>query len=156
MQKKLLTLLLALFVLVSSVTGYAALPVKQKPAISAAAVAADQTATTKTTSHWAHLLATPHRIIGQMKARLHYNDFAAQKNKPGWPGIVALVTGILGLFSIWLLIPFSLAAMIFGIVGLNRRYKNQGLALAGLILGAVELAIFLIVLIVVASFVVLL
>ena len=69
---------------------------------------------------------------------------------------MALVTGILGLFSIWLLIPFSLAAMIFGIVGLNRRYKNQGLALAGLILGAVELAIFLIVLIVVASFVVLL
>ena len=67
----------------------------------------------------------------------HYND-----DRPGWPGTYAMI-------SLYLFFP---AAIIFGIIGLNRKYKNRGLALTALIIaGAVTLGIILAI-VIVASF----
>ncbi|MBC7554754.1 MAG: DUF4190 domain-containing protein [Taibaiella sp.] len=68
----------------------------------------------------------------------------------GWPGIVSLVTGILGIAAlfmgsagavIFLFIPFGICALIFGIIGLKKKYVNRGMALAGLILGGLEMVV---------------
>ncbi len=59
-------------------------------------------------------------------------------NKPGWPGIVSLVCGILGIYFP-LAIILGPCALVFGIVGLNNKYKNKGMALAGVILGGIEI-----------------
>lgn len=60
----------------------------------------------------------------------------------GWEGIVSFVCGILSLISVatsWLCIP----AIIFGILGLHKRH--HGLALAGLIIGAIAFIVYILV-----------
>ncbi|GAA4468856.1 hypothetical protein GCM10023093_27290 [Nemorincola caseinilytica] len=69
---------------------------------------------------------------------------AASRDNSGWEGIVSLVCGILSLFTLytaWLCVP----AIIFGILGLRAGKKHRGLAIAGLILGAVAFVIYVLV-----------
>ncbi len=49
----------------------------------------------------------------------------------GWVGEIALALGIMGLF----LPLFSIAAILFGFIGMNRHNRNRGLAVAGFVLG---------------------
>ena len=62
------------------------------------------------------------------------------KKKIGWLGIVSISSGLIGL--IVGAIPFGIAAMAFGIVGVaGKRMKLKGLAIAGLILGAIDIIV---------------
>jgi hypothetical protein len=57
-----------------------------------------------------------------------------------WFGLAAIGSGIIGL-----LVPgVNLLAILFGILGMGRGCKAQGLAVAGFVLGILELALFLI------------
>lgn len=56
----------------------------------------------------------------------------------GWEGIVSLVCGILGLFTFYPAIP----AIVFGILGLGHNKAHHGMALAGLIIGAVTVVLY--------------
>lgn len=58
-----------------------------------------------------------------------------------WVGIVALLMGVLGTF-----IPgVNFLAILFGALGMGRKCQTGGLALAGLLLGILELIFYLIV-----------
>ena len=62
------------------------------------------------------------------------------KKKIGWLGVVAISSSVLGL--IVGAIPFGIGGIVFGILGLSgKRRKLKGLALAGLILGAIDILI---------------
>jgi hypothetical protein len=54
-------------------------------------------------------------------------------------GIASLITGIAGLFVAGLI--FGPIAIILGVIGLGRKRKLRGLAIAGLILGIIALVI---------------
>ena len=56
-----------------------------------------------------------------------------------WVGIAALGCGLLGL----LLPGLNLLAILFGVLGMGRGCKVQGLAVTGFILGVVELVLYL-------------
>jgi len=56
------------------------------------------------------------------------------RDTSGWEGIVALCCGILAVFTFGLT---AIPAIIFGALGIGRHKKNQGLAIAGLVLGIV-------------------
>ena len=72
-------------------------------------------------------------------------------------GLVSLIAGVLGLIFMFIpgigiiFIPLAVAAFVFGILGLKG--SNKGMAIAGLILGAVELLILLIAVAFVAAFI---
>lgn len=58
-----------------------------------------------------------------------------------WVGIIALFSGVLGLF-----VPgINFLAILLGALGMGRRCNTKGLAVAGFILGILELLFFLIV-----------
>lgn len=67
-----------------------------------------------------------------------YNNLAATAavDTNLW-GILSLVCGVLGIF----ILPFGIPALIFGIMGLKK--PGKGMAIAGLILGSVEVLILL-------------
>lgn len=95
------------------------------------------------------------KISTMAKAALHmYQQPVA--DKPGWPGVVSLVCAGAALLSLLgvgvLFLPFSIGAIVFGIVGLNSKYKNQGMATAGLVLGIIELVFFIIAIVLIAAF----
>lgn len=69
------------------------------------------------------------------------------RDTSGWEGIVALCCGILGLFTGIMAIP----AIIFGALGLARGKKNQGMAIAGLVLGILVLLIVALFIVAIAS-----
>ncbi len=57
-----------------------------------------------------------------------------------WYGIASMVAATLGLF-----IPgVYLLAILFGVLGMGRKCRAQGLAVAGFVIGMLELALFLI------------
>jgi len=76
---------------------------------------------------------------------------APQQGSSGWEGITALICGILGLCLLFtgpLGLVLSILAIIFGALGLGRGKPHHGMALAGLILGAVALLLLLLAVIV--------
>jgi hypothetical protein len=76
------------------------------------------------------------------------------REKQGWPGIVSLACGVVGLVSTLAWVPLGIAAIVFGIIGLNRRkYKFTGMALAGLILGGLEILLFILLVAIIAALV---
>ncbi len=80
---------------------------------------------------------------------LHQGDHEKDTKKSdtsGWEGIVALVCGILGVFTGILAIP----AIIFGAIGMKRGKQHRGLARAGFILGVVVVGIVLLFLMIAA------
>ena len=63
-----------------------------------------------------------------------YSDESTDKEDSGIYGILSLVFGLLGIFP---------AAIVLGVVGMEKHRKYRELAVAGLILGIVTLFIFL-------------
>ena len=61
------------------------------------------------------------------------------RDTSGWEGIVALVCGIVGVFTFWPAFP----AIVFGALGLGKGKKHHGLAMAGLILGVVSILLWI-------------
>jgi hypothetical protein len=62
------------------------------------------------------------------------------KDNSGWEGVVSLVSGLASILISSFVPPLlflALPAIIFGILGLCGNKKNKGMAIAGLILGAV-------------------
>jgi hypothetical protein len=85
---------------------------------------------------------TPSKLFPK---RYIYRDRSYRQGE--WIGIVAFSCGVLGLF-----IPgLNFAAILFGLLGIGKGSKLKGLAVAGFILGVIELLIFLIYGTVVAS-----
>ncbi len=69
---------------------------------------------------------------------------APEKHKSGWQGIASLVCGVAGLFTAYGWLILGICAIVFGAIGLNKsKHTNTGMALAGLILGSVEILLFL-------------
>lgn len=67
--------------------------------------------------------------------KMLYNNYTQNQ----WYGIAAIVTGLLGLF-----IPgVNFLAILFGVLGMARGCKAQGLAIAGFVLGVIALIVFL-------------
>ena len=77
--------------------------------------------------------------------------------KTNWLAIAAVIMGIAGVFSAWLLLP-SILALVFGLVSHSQIKRSaglqdgRGLAIAGLVLGADGVVVGLIWLLVFLSF----
>jgi hypothetical protein len=73
----------------------------------------------------------------------------------GWEGIVSLCTGILaffpGVFGLSTLL-FAISAIVFGALGMNRKKRHHGMAIAGLVLGILYFLIVALAVIFVLSF----
>lgn len=78
-----------------------------------------------------------------------YNEAAKHPNvlpiaynpykKNDWYGVAAIISGLLGLF-----IPgVNFLAILFGVLGMGRGCKAQGLAIAGFVIGVLEMVVFL-------------
>lgn len=110
------------------------------------------TITTQDTTTYSTAIARPnaseHKTVKRpfIPAIKHYlqgrNHYTA--GLPGWPGTLALIFGIAGVVGLFipvfgeLCILFWIAAIVFGIIGLNKqKYSRNGQALAGLIMGSV-------------------
>jgi len=64
------------------------------------------------------------------------------RNRPSeWVGIAAMLTGVIGLF-----VPgVNFLAILFGVLGMGRNCRTRGLAVAGFVLGVLELILFLLI-----------
>lgn len=76
----------------------------------------------------------------------------------GWEGIAAIICGGLSLILLFtpmalVSLPLGIAAVVFGALGSSRRKPHHGLAIAGLIMGALTLFIFILAILIVAAFV---
>ncbi len=75
-----------------------------------------------------------------------YSAYSPEPEQKATLSIVSLVLGIVGLvFSCCCLgVPFDIAAIVVGIIAKKKNVPKQGMALAGIILGAVALVIYVI------------
>ena len=76
-----------------------------------------------------------------------YSSYSPEPEQKATLSIVSLVLGIVGLiFSCCccLGVPFDIAAIVVGIIAKKKNVPSQGMALAGIILGAVALVIYVI------------
>lgn len=76
-----------------------------------------------------------------------YSSYSSEPEQKATLSIVSLVLGIVGLvFSCCccLGVPFDIAAIVVGVIAKKKNVPSQGMALAGIILGAVALVIYLI------------
>lgn len=136
-------LLLTMLLSLTATSSYAAFPAKTQ----------DET-----------FIAKEHKSLKQelKQTVLQYKNTAPKATRVGGGaadafGIVSLICGVLGaIFLIVggaagiLFVPLAVAALVFGILGLKG--SHQGMAIAGLILGAVEILILLVAIIFVAAF----
>lgn len=88
----------------------------------------------------------------------------AQSGKNGWPGLVSIACAALGIITLTVglasasvalllaFVPFSICALVFGIIGANKKYKNKGLAIAGIILGSIEVLYLILGILIIAAF----
>lgn len=72
--------------------------------------------------HTSHIFSGAKQLVHPSFAGMAYR---------GWVGILALLCGVAGFFY-----PgFGFAAMLFGLIGMGRRHRNSGIAIAGFVLG---------------------
>lgn len=144
MRTKIITLLLVLACCGSINISYAAFVKKDAPAKEATTTAkTDGTATTVTTTTTTATVAKEKHLnlFQKIKAKI-YPEIVETDSRPGWPGIVAFVCGIVAcvaFLSVTGFLLFSLGAFVFGIIGLGSGYKYHLLAIIGLVIGALAL-----------------
>jgi hypothetical protein len=111
-----------------------------------AAFAAYRSKKAVTTAHVSQVSVGSYAVSAQAEKVFHklsshrpWPGFFGQRERPAeWMGIVAFGSGFLGLF----LPGLNFAAILFGILGLHKGTRYRGLAVAGLILGILELFLF--------------
>jgi len=125
-------LVLSLFVTLPSAPVHAALSVRKS------------TATAATSRQHPVLSLLPgHKYIQNDRDLDGNNRHKKAPSESGWEGIVALVCSLCGL---------PVLGIIFGAIGMGKGHKNRNLAIAGFVIGIVEivLAVLLVVLIIAA------
>ena len=131
MKNSLLCLLSIVFLFSVSITAQAGFLVKKQIIVSSASTTASGTSHVHT--GWGT------RVTEKLQQIMHpsFQRFAYR----GWIGIFAFICGIAGFFYG----GFAVAAALFGLLGMGRRHRNSGLAIAGFVLGmaAILLSIFL-------------
>ncbi len=150
-MKKLLhiCLVVMLLVLTGTTATYAGFRVKSKEM----ATVSTMTTESSTTGH--------HKTFSERKLPRLFNavkhaalPHAPEKGKTGWPGIVSLVCGVIGLYPLFWL-PLGIAAIVCGVIGLNsKKHTNTGMAIAGLILGSIEVLLFILLVAIIAALVI--
>ena len=128
MKNALLLFIFFIAGLIASNNTYAAFAVPCHPA---AAVAAGERSSDAVNAKY---VARP--VISRVAAFFQRQQSRPHGKRSGWPGITALCCAVF--IVIWPL--NSLLAVIFGIIGLGKKYNMHGLAIAGLVLGVVGLA----------------
>ncbi len=138
MRNLIIRSLLIILVLCSGIDrSYAAFPVKET---SASNVAANEGSTKR--SFRATKVAQLYAQLKHVAHPLPVIDKNGQKS--GWPGITSFIASILAIAALYtfpfFFILFAILAIVFGAIGLSRkRYSGTGLALAGLIIGSLEI-----------------
>jgi len=134
MKNKLFTLVSFLCLLFISPALHAGFAVKRSSVVHNAAAHVYTNASTIATSEKAS------GFIAKVNKALSFLRPYRTARSSEWVGIAALGCGIIGL-----LVPgLNLSAILFGVLGMGRGCKVQGLAVTGFILGVVELVLFLI------------
>lgn len=146
MKTKIITLCLLLAFLGGVNFSYAAFTIKKAaheavttdPAVVTTAPAATPAPAAATAVKAKHL-----NMFQKIKAKIYPDVVVADTDgRPGWPGIVAFICGIIAcvaFLSLTGFLIFSLGAFIFGIIGLGSGYKYHLLAIIGLVIGALAL-----------------
>lgn len=140
MHRAILTFLLTFILLATGVThSYAAFPVKDATTI----IAGNEEIMAKK-SFKKSRIATSFQQVKKMISSHAIGEGSSPKS--GWPGITAFVCSLLalGCLTVISLVPFfflfAILGIIFGAIGVSKkRYSSTGLALAGLILGSLEI-----------------
>ena len=108
------------------------------------------------TTNKSHPISSPgsmyYRVPALKKNIPSPGDISPEVNT-GWAGTASLVCGIIGLatFPLYPLILSSVCAIIFGAIGLSKKRRKKGLAIAGLTLGIAVIVLFAAILAVVYS-----
>lgn len=145
MKTRIITLCLMIAFLGGINVSYGAFAIKKSaPAVTETTTAAPASndGATVTTNKAATFKAKQFNFVQKIKAKLHPDVVVGDTDgRPGWPGILALVFGILALLAFTYVgfVLFSLGAFIFGIIGLGSGYKYHLLAVIGLVIGIVAL-----------------
>jgi hypothetical protein len=134
---RLLSIFIATFILFSGFTSYAGFVVKKTHHIQTQKTVSPATTldfSKATEQHW-QMKLFPH--LQQKIAMGTAAAFPRHRSSDGWPGIVALVCGVVCFPTTSVLL--ALLAIIFGAIGMARRRRNKGLAIAGFVLGILGL-----------------
>jgi|GEM_PF-5810439 len=152
-MKNRLLLLFAFFILYTSQNSFAAFPLKNT-------ATTENVKVSNVTNHKSlpFLARATDKIYGfseNVEKTLHLrNSILPERRKDNTLGILSLIFGIIGivgLFTLYLGLPFSIAAWILGAMG---RKRNEDYSLAGMILGIIGVALAVLVVIVVAVLVI--
>ena len=146
MRTRIITLCLILACCANINLAYGAFVIKEKvPAVKTENTATTNAATGSTTNNkaTASWVYKKFNFVHKIKARLFPDVVVADTDgRPGWPGIVSFICGIVAcvaFLSVTGFLVFSLGAFIFGIIGLGSGYKYHLLAIIGLVIGALAL-----------------
>jgi Na+/proline symporter len=91
-------------------------------------------------------VVNPAELLKRIVARPIERPEDHHRDNSGWQGIVSLGCGVVGIVGLLIFFPADLAiifsmlaypAIIFGIIGTRHHRKHRGMAIAGIILGAV-------------------
>lgn len=113
----------------------------------------DSTATTLSTTTNGFHTNTDQSLLYRTISR-YTTPKLAQNLSPrtsGWEGIVAFVCGVIGFVGWPVTILMSILAIIFGAIGMGRRKRNRGLAIAGLVLGIIGVVVGILALVLIIS-----
>lgn len=148
MKTRIITLCILLVAFMGINTSYAAFPVKHDVATAASAsnssattASAEATENSTTATGTTTVARVKHMSLYHKIRAKFYPDAEVVGGGPAWPGILALIFGILA-FSAFLALPFllfSIGAVVFGAIGVGHGYSCRLLALIGLILGILAL-----------------
>ncbi len=144
-----------LYLLLTNTSCFAAFPVPAKTLTTAVSTPAPIVEKTRTSERPLRLFLE--NIKNTITGEDSKNSTHLHTHKTGWQGIVAFTCGILGLLtgSLAIVLILAPAAVVFGVIGLNKAYHNNtGLAITGLILGCIEVMVALLLVIVLATTVV--
>ena len=138
MKYSLYSLLIIIFLFSIPGTAHAGFVIKNHSAVTA--MPASKASLTNAATPSAINNGEHHSRLYNTIQQLTHLRMAYHRRPSEWVGIVALLSGVLGLF-----VPgINFLAILFGVLGMGRKCNAKGLAVAGFILGMLELLVFLI------------